>query len=58
MITMSEQTGQTAKRELNRLSDEQLDQVTGGEVQDIHFTKQTDKASPNLFLACANGKHF
>src|SRR5271165_4207226 len=27
-------------------------------VQDIHFTKATDKASPNLFIACCNGKHF
>ena len=27
-------------------------------VQDIHFTKQTDKSSPNLFLACCSGKHF
>jgi len=25
--------------------------------QDIHFTKITDKASPNLMLACASGKH-
>ena len=25
---------------------------------DFHFTKRVDKASPELFLACANGKHF
>jgi type VI secretion system secreted protein Hcp len=27
-------------------------------VQDMHFTKVTDKSSPNLFIACCNGKHF
>lgn len=27
-------------------------------VQDMHFTKLTDKSSPNLFIACCNGKHF
>jgi type VI secretion system secreted protein Hcp len=27
-------------------------------VQDMHFTKVVDTASPNLFLACATGKHF
>jgi type VI secretion system secreted protein Hcp len=27
-------------------------------VQDMHFTKTTDKSSPNLFQACCNGKHF
>jgi type VI secretion system secreted protein Hcp len=27
-------------------------------VQDIHFTKQADKASPNLFIGCCTGKHF
>jgi type VI secretion system secreted protein Hcp len=27
-------------------------------VQDMHFTKVVDQASPNLFLACATGKHF
>ncbi len=27
-------------------------------VQDMHFTKVVDSASPNLFLACATGKHF
>jgi type VI secretion system secreted protein Hcp len=27
-------------------------------VQDLHFTKVVDQASPNLFLACATGKHF
>jgi type VI secretion system secreted protein Hcp len=26
-------------------------------VQDIHFTKNVDKASPKLFLSCANGEH-
>jgi type VI secretion system secreted protein Hcp len=25
--------------------------------QDIHFTKNVDKASPNLMLHCCNGKH-
>lgn len=27
-------------------------------VQDIHFTKQVDKSSPNLFINCCTGKHF
>lgn len=27
-------------------------------VQDLSFTHFLDKASPNLMLACANGKHF
>jgi type VI secretion system secreted protein Hcp len=27
-------------------------------VQDLHFTKVVDQASPNLFIACATGKHF
>lgn len=27
-------------------------------VQDIHVTKVVDASSPNLFLACATGKHF
>ena len=27
-------------------------------LQDLHFTKTVDKASPVLMLACANGKHF
>lgn len=26
-------------------------------VQDFHFTKGTDMASPNLFIACCTGKH-
>jgi type VI secretion system secreted protein Hcp len=26
-------------------------------IQDIHFTKQIDKASPNLFINCCSGKH-
>ena len=26
--------------------------------QDVHFTSQVNKASPELALACANGKHF
>jgi type VI secretion system secreted protein Hcp len=26
-------------------------------IQDLHFTKVVDQASPNLFLACATGKH-
>ncbi len=25
--------------------------------QDMHFTKSTDKASPELFFRCANGEH-
>jgi type VI secretion system secreted protein Hcp len=25
--------------------------------QDLHFTKKVDKATPNLMLACATGKH-
>lgn len=25
--------------------------------QDLHFTKATDKASPELFFRCANGEH-
>ena len=27
-------------------------------MQDMHFTKTIDKSSPNLFMACATGKHF
>lgn len=27
-------------------------------VQDLSFTKYVDKASPNLMLACCNGKHY
>jgi type VI secretion system secreted protein Hcp len=27
-------------------------------VQDLHLTKSVDQASPNLFIACATGKHF
>jgi type VI secretion system secreted protein Hcp len=27
-------------------------------VQDMHFTKLVDASSPNLFQACATGKHF
>ena len=27
-------------------------------VQDLHFTKTIDASSPNLFIACATGKHF
>ena len=27
-------------------------------MQDFHFTKRLDTASPMLFLACASGKHF
>ena len=27
-------------------------------VHDIQITKPTDKSSPKLFLACANGQHF
>lgn len=27
-------------------------------IQDISFTKWVDKSSPNLMLACSNGKHF
>ena len=28
------------------------------QVQDMHFTKVMDLSSPNLFIACATGKHF
>ena len=27
-------------------------------IQDMHFTKVVDASSPNLFIACATGKHF
>jgi type VI secretion system secreted protein Hcp len=27
-------------------------------VQDLSFTKYVDKSSPNLIMACCNGKHF
>jgi type VI secretion system secreted protein Hcp len=27
-------------------------------VHDLHMTKEADKASPNLFISCCNGKHF
>ena len=27
-------------------------------VQDLSFTKWIDKSSPNLMMACSNGKHF
>jgi type VI secretion system secreted protein Hcp len=27
-------------------------------MQDLHFTKVMDKASPNLFIGCCTGKHF
>jgi len=27
------------------------------QMQDIHFTKTTDKSSTKLFMACANGEH-
>lgn len=27
------------------------------QMQDFHFTKRCDKASPELYLHCANGKH-
>ncbi len=27
-------------------------------MQDLHFVKQTGKASPKLFLACCQGRHF
>lgn len=40
---------------LVELNERQLDIVAGG---DIHFTKTTDQASPNLFLSCCTGKHF
>src|SRR6201996_5029503 len=38
-----------------------LEQKSGGgraKVPDIHSPKQFFPASPNLFLACATGKHF
>jgi len=28
------------------------------QVQDLHFVTRVSKASPKLFLACANGRHF
>lgn len=28
------------------------------QMQDLHFTARVSKASPNLMLACASGKHF
>jgi type VI secretion system secreted protein Hcp len=28
------------------------------QIQDFHFTTRVSKASPKLFLACANGQHF
>jgi type VI secretion system secreted protein Hcp len=28
------------------------------QVQDLHFVSRVSKASPKLFLACANGQHF
>jgi type VI secretion system secreted protein Hcp len=28
------------------------------QIQDLHFTSRVSKASPKLFLACANGQHF
>jgi type VI secretion system secreted protein Hcp len=28
------------------------------QIQDLNFTARTSKASPNLLLACASGKHF
>ena len=28
------------------------------QMQDFHFVSRTSKASPKLFLACANGQHF
>jgi type VI secretion system secreted protein Hcp len=27
-------------------------------IHDMHCHKHTDKSSPNIFIACANGKHF
>ncbi|MDV3444034.1 type VI secretion system tube protein Hcp, partial [Pseudomonas otitidis] len=27
-------------------------------VQDLSLTKYIDKSSPNLMMACSNGKHF
>jgi type VI secretion system secreted protein Hcp len=29
-----------------------------GHFQDLHFTMDLDRASPNLFIACAKGEHF
>jgi type VI secretion system secreted protein Hcp len=28
------------------------------QIQDLHFVSRVSKASPKLFLACANGQHF
>ena len=33
------------------LTDAELDKVAGG-IEDIHFTKKVDNASPNLFKGC------
>jgi type VI protein secretion system component Hcp len=41
---------QEARDQLVELNEQQLDMVAGG--------TKTDKASPNLFSACCNGKHF
>jgi type VI protein secretion system component Hcp len=38
----------------NALTDNELDLVTGG----ITISKRTDTASADLFLKCANGKHY
>jgi type VI protein secretion system component Hcp len=37
------------------LSDSELDRVAGG---DITISKRTDVSSSDLFLKCANGKHY
>jgi len=46
----TETAGQT-KAVVEQLSDNELEKVCGG-------TKTIDKSSPNLFAACATGKHF
>jgi type VI secretion system secreted protein Hcp len=40
------------------LKGESVDDKHKDEVQDLSFTHYIDKVSPNLMLACANGKHF
>ena len=56
-VTFPEVEGDEGAQEL---SEEELDEISGGKVsvQEIHVTKIVDKSSPNLFGACATGKHF
>lgn len=52
---MKTATKPTKRNERNVLSVEQLGAVAGGA---LHVTKAVDKSPPNLFAACATGKHF